>query len=279
MPSRKIRVRANKSSSKAASTKTLKLNGVDLLNPNQPTETNAPANPETMLATPEQLAALATEKSATVAPTNTPPSATSNDDSDTQADLSERAVARAAAAAAVAAFYNGASLPFKARDDLKRLSPINFNLAKNPSARSAALLATIITYCDVAADGTFVRGSGCVPGKLIGRTGKQANAQTFAGSESGGISNMLSSGNTLRQITYISGELGGPGCENAIFRVNFTEARNNMLAFNNTRDTGGKIFSAPLRLLRVIETRETKPVKPVKPVTDQPGDNVSDLPV
>src|SRR5882762_9697353 len=135
MPSRTRKIRVSRrSTSKAASTKTL------------PVETNTPADPTTMLATPEQLAErdlLAGTNGIAFELTPTP------DDSDTKADLSERAVARTAAAAAVAAFYNGASLPFKAAVDLKLKSPINFNLGKNQSARSAALIAAIITYCDI----------------------------------------------------------------------------------------------------------------------------------
>lgn len=266
MPSRTRKIRVSRSTSKAASTKTL------------PVETNPPADPTTMLATPEQLAAITNsdiEANALaglvrVGPNNTGPTLV-NIDHETTVDLSERAVARAAAAAAVAAFYNGASLPFKAAVDLKLKSPINFNLGKNQSARSAALIAAIITYCDIQPDGTFVRGSGRVPGKLLGYTGKQATQTFAAGPESGGLSNLMPD-----RITYISGETSGRGCENAVFRLNFEQARVNMLAFNSTRDTGGKIFSAPLRLLRVLETKPTK-LTPAS-VTDQPGDNVSDRP-
>lgn len=287
MPSKSRKIRVTRSTSKAASTKTL------------PVETNPPANPETMLATPEQLAALNNKlgnehgASTTEAVNLIPALAASqkNDDADnTQADLSDRALAKAAAQAAVAAFYNGTSFPFKAACDLRYRSAINFATGDESTARAAAGLAAIITYCDVKPDGTFVRGSGRVPGRLIGLTGKQASQTFAAGAESGLLSQLVSK--NLKRVTYISGATHGLGVENSVFKLNFDAARVELLKFNSTRDSGGKLFSAPLRLLRVIETKAANATiaadltakttfadNPPANLTDQPGDNVSDLPV
>ena len=189
----------------------------------------------------------------------------SNPEQTFASEPSERALARQAARAAVAAYYSGISMPFKAAVDLKIKSPINFGLTKNPSARSAALLAAIVTYCDVQSDGTFVRGSGRVPGRLIGRTGADANRLFSAGPESGGLSNLMPD-----RVQYISGALSGAGCENAIFRLNFAAARANMLAFNNKLPDGSRTFTAPLRLLTAIEKRAVPQPEPEPAASELP---------
>jgi hypothetical protein len=140
-------------------------------------------------------------------------------------------------------------MPFKSAHDLKRKAPINFALQRDPSARSAALLAAILTYCDVQADLTFVRGSGRVPGKLIGLSGDDAERTFPAGPESGGLSNLLGS-----RVEYVSGPLAGPGCENAVFRINYEPARDNLRAFNDKQADGEHLFSAPLALLDMLHT-------------------------
>lgn len=166
------------------------------------------------------------------------------------ADLGERDQARLAAAKAVAAFYNGASLPFKFAGDLKRKAPINFTLTRDPSARTAALLAAILTYCDVQPDGSFVRGSGRVPGKLLGLTGADEKRLFSAGPESGALSNCIPD-----RIVYVSGNTSGAGCENAIFRIVPEAARANMLAHNAKQASGEHLFSAPIGLLDLLTKR------------------------
>lgn len=160
----------------------------------------------------------------------------------------DAAIAKAAAARAVAAFYSGASLPFKSAYVLKAKSAINFALHRAPTERSAGLLAAILTYCDVQ-PGTlqFVRGSGRVPGSLLGYTGPDAERLYPAGPESGGLSNMLGS-----RAHYVSGPIAGPGCENAVFRIDYSGARANMLAHNVKQADGEHLFSAPLALLDLL---------------------------
>lgn len=160
----------------------------------------------------------------------------------------DRALARAAAATAVAAFYAGKSLPFKSAHDLKRKSPINFALNRDPSARSAALLAAILTYCDVQPGTlTFVRGSGAVPGRLLGHIGPDADRTYPAGPESGGLSNCIPD-----RIAFVAGALAGAGCENAVFRINYEAARNNLRAFNTKQSDGEHLFSSALALLDLL---------------------------
>lgn len=166
----------------------------------------------------------------------------------TPSGISERSDARRAAAKAVATFYAGVSLPFKSAYDLKRKAAINFALTRDPSARSAALIAAILTYCDVQ-PGTleFVRGSGRVPGRLLGLTGNDAEHLFPAGPESGGLSNCIPD-----RIAYLSGPLHGAGCETATFRINYDAARNNLLAFNTKQADGEHLFSGPIALLDLL---------------------------
>lgn len=166
-----------------------------------------------------------------------------------EAELNERATARLAAAKAVAAFYAGKSLPFKASVDLRRKSPINHALTRDPSARTAGLIAAILTYCDVQPDGSFVRGSGRVPGSLLGYTGDDAKRMHSAGAESGCLSNCMPD-----RIAYVSGATSGAGCENAVFMLNFAACEANLRAHNDLID-GQRVFAAPLRLLAAIQRK------------------------
>lgn len=178
------------------------------------------------------------------------------------ADLNAREQARAAAAKAVAAFYAGTSLPFKSASDLKRKAPVNFALTREPSARTASLLAAILTYCDVAADGTFQRGSGRVPGKLLGLTGPAAQQTFSAGPESGCLSNCIPD-----RIAYVSGATSGAGCELATYRLVYDAVRANMLAHNTKQADGSHLFSAPLALLDKTITKRNVTAKPAPSVT------------
>lgn len=179
--------------------------------------------------------------------------------------LNDRALARALAAKAVAAFYSGASLPFKSAHDLRRKAAINFALRRDATQRSAALLAAILTYCDVQ-PGTlhFMRGSGRVPGRLLGYTGPDGERMHSAGPESGGLSNCMPD-----RIDYVSGALAGPGCENAIFRINYAGALANLRAHNDKQSDGEHLFSAPIALLELLHATPA-PVTPTADGSDAP---------
>jgi hypothetical protein len=161
---------------------------------------------------------------------------------------SDRADAKAAAALAVAAYYPGASLPFKAASELRHKAPLNFANRKAPSRRSAALIATILAYCDIE-PGTlrFVRGSGRVPGSLLGYTGEAAKRLFACGPESGGFGNMLGC-----QAEYISGPLGGNGAETAVLALNYKAALANLRDFNEKQSDGEHLFSAAIALLDML---------------------------
>ena len=165
----------------------------------------------------------------------------------------DRALARAAAAKAVATFYAGRSLPFKSAHDLKRKSAVNFALNRDPSERTAALIAAIVTFADVQPGSlTFVRGSGRVPGSLLGLTGADAERTFPAGPESGCLSNCIPD-----RIEYVSGALAGAGCENAVFKLNYTACRDNLRSFNAKQADGEHLFSAPLALLEMLNAPPT----------------------
>ena len=176
--------------------------------------------------------------------------------------LNDRALARAAAAKAVAAFYAGKSLPFKSAFDLKRKAAINFALNRDPSARSAALIAAIVTYCDVQ-PGTlqFVRGSGRVPRKLI-HPDYTGDDMLAAGPESGGLSNLMPD-----RVQYVSGALAGPGCENAVFRLIPETCIANLRAFNEKQSDGEHLHSAPIALIEML----AKPVPDAATETPTPS--------
>lgn len=168
-------------------------------------------------------------------------------------ELSDRAAARAAAAKAVSAYYNGASLPFKAAADLRYKAPLNFSGADQPTKRNAAAIAAILAYCDIASDGQFIRGSGRVPGALIGRTGDDAKRTLAAGPESGTISGMLN-----REISYISGPLSGAGAETQLLRLNFDACESMLRTFNDKLSDGTRIFTASLRQLSSLRRKADK---------------------
>jgi hypothetical protein len=207
----------------------------------------------------------------------------------TRADQSERELARQAAKAAVSTFYAGDSLPFKAAVDLRYRSPVH-NTRKNATGdntpRSAAGIAAIITYCDVQPDGTFVRGSGRVPGRLIGRTGADANKTYNVGPESGLLTQLYSG--PLHRLTHVSGPLHGIGAELATYQLDFDACRACMLHHNSERPDGSKTgnFDEPLRLLSLLEKRASEATTtetnnpndaPLEPDEDPPPGPLADL--
>lgn len=169
-------------------------------------------------------------------------------------DLTERLLAKRAAALAVREFYPGPSLPFKAAADLRYRAAINFARftpgSISGTERTAAALAAILCYCNVAPDGTFVRGSGAVPRVMLGLPADPAHPTLAAGIESGVLSRLIGTG----AISYVSGAIHGIGAENAVYRVNLGKARANMQAHNTKRGDGEHAFSRPLALLAATVT-------------------------
>ncbi len=160
----------------------------------------------------------------------------------------EKMLTKLAAAKAVSAFYAGRSLPFKSIYELPKKASVNFNLNRAPSARSAGLIATILTYCEVMPNTLqFVRGSGRIPGNLLGYEGVDADRIFSAGPESGGLSNLLGD-----RAHYVSGVLQGKGCEEAVFCLDFEGALSNLRAFNTKQEDGEHLFSAAIALLEML---------------------------
>lgn len=175
-----------------------------------------------------------------------------------EAELNDVAAAKAAASAAVAQYYTGGiSMPFKAAVTLKRKADLNFSGADQPTKRNAAAIAAILAYCDVTNNGTFVRGSGRVPGSLLGYSGDDAKRLYSAGPESGTISGMLG-----REIHYVSGCHGGPGAENQILRLDFNACEAMLRTFNDKLANGERLFAKSLRQLTALRTKAGKALTP-----------------
>lgn len=173
----------------------------------------------------------------------------------TPAELTDHAKARLAAAKAVAAFYSGKSLPFKSAYDLPRKAAVRTDgsLNREPSARTAGLLAAILTYCDVQPGSlNFVRASGHVPGRLLGLTGPDADRFFSAGPESGCLGNLIPD-----RVTYVSGPDSGKQCGEAVYRINYDAALANLRAFNTKQSDGEHLFSAAIALLDMLHAEPT----------------------
>lgn len=129
-----------------------------------------------------------------------------------------RRLARDVAAAAVSAFYSGASKPFKAASD--RFADLNPNNAKSPSTRQAGLMLALITYGrgNIKPNGDFVRGGFIVPAKLINPNAKPGET-VRAQPESGCLGNMLG-----RTVKHVSGPVTGKAQADAVFRLDAVRA-------------------------------------------------------
>lgn len=140
-----------------------------------------------------------------------------------QAAVNDRSEARKLAAQAVNAYYNGASLPFKAAAD--RFADLRTDKpAKKPTQRQAALLASMLLAGDnVQADGTFMRGGFTLDGKRVQP-------------ETGALSDMLH-----RVIHYVSGPTSGNGQAESILRIDLARA-----AVEIREHIGGALASAAL---------------------------------
>lgn len=167
-------------------------------------------------------------------------------------DISERQLARRAAKLAVSEFYRGESLPFKAAVDLRYRAAINFARfapgSVNGTERTAAAIAAILAYCDVAPDGTFMRGSGRVPRTMLGLPHDPANPTLAAGIESGVLSRLIGVG----AIAYVNGVTHGVGAELATYRIVKPKALANMQAHNAKQASGEHTFSRVIALLSDI---------------------------
>lgn len=146
-----------------------------------------------------------------------------------QAAVNDRSEARKLAAQAVNAYYNGASLPFKAAAD--RFADLRTDKpAKKPTQRQAALLASMLLAGDnVQADGTFTRGGFTIDGKRVQP-------------ETGALSDMLH-----RVIHYVSGPTSGNGQAESILRIDLARA-----AVEIREQIGGALASAALSRIEAL---------------------------
>lgn len=153
-----------------------------------------------------------------------------------EASLNDRRQARIDAAKAVAQYYAGSSLPFKAAAD--RFADLRLDkAAKRPSQRQAALLASMLLAGDnVKANGTFTRGAFVIDGR---------NVQP----ETGALSDMLG-----RVISYVSGPVSGNGQRDAVFRIDLAKARAEI-----SEQIGGALARAAIARIDTLA-----PAKPAK---------------
>lgn len=158
-----------------------------------------------------------------------------------QADTNDkRRLERDVSAAAVAAFYSGASLPFKAASD--RFADLNFNNAKSATARQAGLMLALITYGsgNMLSDGTFTRGGFNVPARLVNKNAKP-NETVRAQPESGCFGNLLG-----RAGDYVSGPKSGREQASAIYRLRVGPALSEIAAAfgDKQRNAAAKLLAS-----------------------------------
>lgn len=181
-------------------------------------------------------------------PAETVPDAANAKTSAREAAAAQRIIAHRAAAAAVSAFYSGASKPFKATGDT--FQPLNFGNAKpGPNGlgtpRQAALLLAMLTYNagNIQRDGTFTRGAFSVPATLVYSPDDMrannipADAMLAAQPESGCLGNMLG-----RTVAFIDGPRAGAAQRTQTLRINVNVARAELQHFFG--DTGARLLDA-----------------------------------
>lgn len=129
-------------------------------------------------------------------------------------------LARSVAATAVAAYYSGSSLPFKAASD--KFAPLNHHNVKKPSPRTAALLAVMLaadTAGNIKRNGSFTRGGFVLPARLFNP--KAAESDTVrCQPESGCLGNQLG-----RTVHFVSGATDGKAQADSVLRIDFKAAR------------------------------------------------------
>jgi len=146
-----------------------------------------------------------------------------------QSAIDSRREARKLAADAVAAYYDGASLPFKAAAD--RFADLRTDKApKRATQRQAALLASMLLAGDnVKRDGTFKRGGFTLDGKAVQP-------------ETGALSDMLG-----RVVTYVSGPTSGAGQSDAVLKIDLKRAQAEIREL-----IGGKLAAAALARIEAL---------------------------
>lgn len=143
--------------------------------------------------------------------------------------LDARREARKLAADAVATYYGGNSLPFKAAAD--RFSDLRLDKApKRATQRQAALLASMLLAGDnIKRDGTFTRGAFELDGKRVQP-------------ETGALSDMLG-----RVVSYVSGPTSGAGQSDTVLRIDLKRAQAEIREL-----IGGKLAAAALKRLETF---------------------------
>lgn len=165
--------------------------------------------------------------------------------------LDDMRLARTVAAGAIASYYSGTSLPFKAASD--KFTPLNGASRQcKPSQRQAALLLALITYGagNFKPDGSFVRGGFRVPAKLINP--KLGDAIISAQPESGCIGDMRD-----LCISYSDGSAS----PDAVLKLNVPRSLTYIQAhFGDARANAAKAMLASYGVRAAID----KPAKPAK---------------
>lgn len=154
-------------------------------------------------------------------------------------------LARAVAVAAVSAYYNGASIPFKAASD--RFADLRTDkLAKKPSLRQAALIAVMLaadTAGNIKRNGTFTRGAFVLPAKLFNPKAGAGETVTCQ-PETGCLSDMLG-----RTVQYVSGPTSGAGQRDTVLRLDFKAARADLALL------GGPLSRAAVAVLDKLQAK------------------------
>lgn len=155
---------------------------------------------------------------------------------------SDRAIERAVAATAVATYYAGKSLPFKAASDTFRPLAVNTKAAtQRQAALFAAMLASDLAG-NIKPDGTFTRGGFRLPARLFNPKAP-ADATVACQPESGCLSDANG-----RVISYVSGPLTGKAQREAIYRIDLAKAAAEISA--TLGDKLGKLALARIAALR-----------------------------
>ncbi len=157
---------------------------------------------------------------------------------------------RAVASAAVSAYYNGASLPFKSA--LDRFADLRLDkAAKRPSQRQAAMLCTMLAYSDGNIDkrGQFTRGAFKLPATLFNPKADKLALVTCQ-PETGCLSDMLG-----RVVHFVSGPTSGKQQASTVLRIDFAVAR---------REISEQIAPSALRSAALAKLDALSPAKPAK---------------
>lgn len=168
----------------------------------------------------------------------------------------DRAIERAVAGAAVAAYYTGgSSLPFKAASDTFRPLAVN---TKAATQRQAALFAAMLVADradNIKPDGTFVRGGFRLPARLFNPKAP-ADALVSCQPESGCLSDANG-----RAVSYVSGPTTGKAQRETVLRLDLGRVRAEIS--QHLGDKLGKLAIARIDALTGGKHRPA-PAKPAK---------------